>query len=92
MAPSLINVLYEWRNTDNTKDHLEVYEPSYQYQCGIKPLESFQINSVLWFGDDYDYGDDYDLDSMKESALIESWRKVWGEFFFKMISINKDED
>ena len=92
--PTLINVLYEWRNTDNTKDHLEVYEPSYQYQCGIKPLESFQINSVLWFGDDYDYdyGDDYDLDSMKESALIESWRKVWGEFFFKKISINKDED
>ena len=92
--PTLINVLYEWRNTDNTKDHLEVYEPSYQYQCGIKPLGSFQINSVLWFGDDYDYdyGDDYDLDSMKESALIESWRKVWGEFFFKKISINKDED
>lgn len=58
----------------------------------IHHIESFQINSVLWFGDDYDYGDDYDLDSMKESALIESWRKVWGEFFFKKISINKDED
>ena len=90
--PILIDVLYEWRNADNTKDCLHPYEPSYQHQLRIKPLESFQINSVLWFGDDYDYGDDYDLDSMKESALIESWRKVWGEFFFKKISINKDED
>ena len=88
--PTLINVLYEWRNTDNTKDHLEVYEPSYQYQCGIKPLGSFQINSVIWFESNSD--SDTDLYSVKKSALIESWRKVWGEFFFKKISINKDED
>ena len=78
--PTLINVLYEWRNTDNTKDHLEVYEPSYQYQCGIKPLGSFQINSVIWFEDDSDI--DSDLDSIKKSALIESWKKVFGEFSF----------
>ncbi len=78
--PTLINVLYEWRNTDNTKDHLEVYEPSYQYQCGIKPLGSFQINSVIWFESNSD--SDTDLYSVKKSALIESWRKVWGEFSF----------
>ena len=78
--PTLINVLYEWRNTDNTKDHLEVYEPSYQYQCGIKPLGSFQINSVIWFESNSD--SDTDLDSIKKSALIESWKKVFGEFSF----------
>ena len=88
--PTLINVLYEWRNTDNTKDHLEVYEPSYQYQCGIKPLGSFQINSVIWFESNSD--SDTDLYSVKKSALIESWRKVWGDFFFKKVNINKDED
>ena len=97
--PTLINVLYEWRNADNTKDCLHPYEPSYQHQLRIKPLESFQINSVIWFesdyGDDYDYdydhGDDYGY-SVKKSALIESWRKVWGDFFFKKVNINKDED
>ena len=78
--PTLINVLYEWRNTDNTKDHLEVYEPSYQYQCGIKPLGSFQINSVIWFESNSD--SDTDLYSVKKSALIESWKKVLGEFSF----------
>ena len=78
--PTLINVLYEWRNTDNTKDHLEVYEPSYQYQCGIKPLGSFQINSVIWFESNSD--SDTDLYSVKKSALIESWKKVFGEFSF----------
>jgi len=78
--PTLINVLYEWRNTDNTKDHLEVYEPSYQYQCGIKPLGSFQINSVIWFESNSD--SDNDLDSVKKSALIESWKKVFGEISF----------
>ena len=78
--PTLINVLYEWRNTDNTKDHLEVYEPSYQYQCGIKPLGSFQINSVIWFESNSD--SDTDLYSVKKSALIESWRKVFGEISF----------
>ena len=79
--PILINVLYEWRNADNIKDSLHPYEPSYSYQCGIKPLESFQINSVIWFG--------YGLDSVKKAALIDSWRKTWGEelkFYFLQAS------
>ena len=77
--PILINVLYEWRNADKVKDHLHPYEPSYLYQCGIKPLESFQINSVLWFEKDADFDTDtdYDLDSVKKSALMDSWRKTW---------------
>ena len=82
--PILIEVLYEWRNADNTKDCLHPYEPSYLYQCGIKPLESLQINSVLWFEEDTDY--DTDLDSVKKSALMDSWRKTWDnedlEFYF----------
>ena len=78
--PILINVLYEWRNTDNVKEHLDSMEPSYNYDRLIAPLSSFPINSVIWFEDDSDI--DSDLDSIKKSALIESWKKVFGEFSF----------
>ena len=79
--PILIDVLYEWRNADNVKEHLDSNEPSYNYDKHIAPLSSFPINSVIWFEDDSDI--DSDLDSIKKSALIESWKKVLGEFSFK---------
>ena len=78
--PILIDVLYEWRNADNVKEHLDSNEPSYNYDKLIAPLSSFPINSVIWFEDDSDI--DSDLDSIKKSALIESWKKVLGEFSF----------
>ena len=78
--PILIDVLYEWRNADNVKEHLDSNEPSYNYDKLIAPLSSFPINSVIWFEDDSDI--DSDLDSIKKSALIESWKKVFGEFSF----------
>ena len=78
--PILIEVLYEWRNVDNVKEHLDSNEPSYNYDKYIAPLSSFPINSVIWFEDDSDI--DSDLDSIKKSALIESWKKVLGEFSF----------
>ncbi|MBQ2907518.1 MAG: sialate O-acetylesterase [Bacteroidales bacterium] len=78
--PTLINVLYEWRNADNVKEHLDSNEPSYNYDKHIAPLSSFPINSVIWFEDDSDI--DSDLDSIKKSALVESWKKVFGEISF----------
>lgn len=78
--PILIDVLYEWRNADNVKEHLDSNEPSYNYDKLIAPLSSFPINSVILFEDDSDI--DSDLDSIKKSALIESWKKVLGEFSF----------
>ena len=78
--PILIDVLYEWRNADNVKEHLDSNEPSYNYDRLIAPLSSFPINSVIWFEDDSDI--DSDLDSIKKSALIESWKKVFGEISF----------
>lgn len=78
--PILIDVLYEWRNVDNAKEHLDSNEPSYNYDKLIAPLSSFPINSVIWFEDDSDI--DSDLDSIKKSALIESWKKVLGEISF----------
>ena len=76
--PLLIDVLYEWRNADNVKEYLDSNEPSYNYDKYIAPLSSFPINSVIWFEDDSDI--DSDLDSIKKSALIESWKKLLGEF------------
>ena len=78
--PLLIDVLYEWRNADNVKEYLDSNEPSYNYDKFIKPLTSFPINSVIWLEDDSDI--DSDLDSIKKSALIESWKKLLGEFSF----------
>ena len=78
--PILIDVLYEWRNADNVKEYLDSNEPSYNYDKLIAPLSSFPINSVIWFEDDSDI--DSDLDSIKKSALIESWKKVFGEISF----------
>ena len=78
--PILIDVLYEWRNADNVKEHLDSKEPSYNYDKYIAPLSSFPINSVIWFEDDTD--SNTDLDSIKKTALIESWKKVFGEFSF----------
>ena len=78
--PILIDVLYEWRNADNVKEYLDSNEPSYNYDKYIAPLSSFPINSVIWFEDDPDI--DSDLDSIKKSALIESWKKVFGEISF----------
>ena len=78
--PILIDVLYEWRNADNVKEHLDSNEPSYNYDKLIAPLSSFPINSVIWFEDDSDI--DSDLDSIKKSALIESWKKIFGEISF----------
>ncbi len=78
--PILIDVLYEWRNADNVKEHLDSKEPSYNYDRLIAPLSSFPINSVIWFEDDSDI--DSDLDSIKKSALIKSWKKVFGEISF----------
>ena len=78
--PILIDVLYEWRNADNVKEYLDSNEPSYNYDKYIAPLSSFPINSVIWFEDDTD--SNTDLDSIKKTALIESWKKVFGEFSF----------
>ena len=78
--PILIDVLYEWRNADNVKEHLDSNEPSYNYDKHIAPLSSFPINSVIWFEDDSDI--DSDLDSIKKSTLVESWKKVFGEISF----------
>lgn len=78
--PLLIDVLYEWRNVDNVKEHLDSNEPSYNYDKFIKPLTSFPINSVIWFEDDTD--SNTDLDSIKKTALIESWKNVFREFNF----------
>ena len=77
---TLIEALYEWRNADNIKDNLHPYEPSYLYQCGIKPLESFQINSAIWLTNDSAVFSD--SDSTKISAMIDSWGKAWGDFSF----------
>ena len=78
--PLLIDVLYEWRNADNVKEHLDSNEPSYNYDKLIAPLSSFPINSVIWLDGNSDV--DTDLDSIKKSALIESWKKMFGEISF----------
>ena len=81
--PTLLNILYEWRNKDKIMDNCHPYEPSYIYYRGFAPLSSFSIGSALWF---MKHSDD-DLESIKISALIDSWRRTWNNedlpFFIK---------
>lgn len=74
--PTLIDILYEWRNSSNTADHLHPYEPSYLHECGIKPISSFPIKSAIWFSKSAAIQDN-ELEEVKVSALIDSWRKTW---------------
>jgi sialate O-acetylesterase len=71
--PTLLNILYEWRNKDKIMDYCHPYEPSYIYHRGFAPLSSFTIGSAIWF---MKHSDD-DIESIKISALIDSWRKTW---------------
>ena len=71
---TLLNILYEWRNKDNILDYCHPYEPSYIYYRGIAPLSSFSIGSVIWYMKHYE---DSELEDIKMSALIDSWRKTW---------------
>ena len=71
--PTLLDILYEWRNTDKVMDYCHPYEPSYIYYRGIAPLSSFPIGSVICFMKNYDDN----IESIKISALIDSWRKTW---------------
>lgn len=73
--PTLLDILYEWRNTDKVMDYCHPYEPSYIYYRGIAPLSSFPIGSVICFMKNYDDN----IESIKISALIDSWRKLWND-------------
>ena len=73
--PTLLDILYEWRNTDKVMDYCHPYEPSYIYYRGIAPLSSFPIGSVICFMKNYDD----DIESIKILALIDSWRKLWND-------------
>ena len=72
--PSLLNILYEWRSKDNTLDYCHPYEPSYFYYRGITQLSSFSIGSVIWY---MKHSEVSELETIKMSALIESWQRTW---------------
>ena len=53
---------------------LSLLRHSYIYYRGIAPLSSFSIGSVIWYMKHYE---DSELEDIKMSALIDSWRKTW---------------
>ena len=72
--PTLLNILYEWRNKDKVMNYCHPHEPSYIYYRGIAPLSSFSIGSVIWF---MEHSNDTEFESIIMSAMIDSWRKTW---------------
>lgn len=72
--PTLLNILYEWRNKDKVMNYCHPHEPSYIYYREIAPLSSFSIGSVIWF---MEHSNDTEFESIIMSALIDSWRKTW---------------
>lgn len=72
--PTLLNILYEWRNKDKVMNYCHPHEPSYIYYREIAPLSSFSIGSVIWF---MEHSNDTEFESIIMSAMIDSWRKTW---------------
>ena len=72
--PTLLNILYEWRNKDKVMNYCHPHESSYIYHRGIAPLSSFSIGSVIWL---MEHPNDAEFEDIKMSALIDSWRKTW---------------
>jgi len=58
--------------------HRHPYEPTYLYDCGIRPLEGLRLRGILWY-----QGESNDerpkLYSQLFRALEESWRKAFGD-------------
>ena len=74
--PTLLNILYEWRNKDNILHYCHPYEPSYFYYRSIAQLSTLPIGSVIWY---MKHIDDTEFEYIKMSTLIDSWRKTWNK-------------
>ena len=67
------------RNATNDKQR-HPYEPCYNYETAIEPLTSFPIKGVIWYQGESN-AHNVELYHRLFPALVNSWRKKWGDAF-----------
>lgn len=103
--PVLVDELGDWKKSDmlqgwvreraalnikNTpfKSQRHPYEPCYLYMTGIAPLSAFPVSGFIWYQGESN-AHNAELHEVAFPALIESWRKTWGEtlpFYYVQLS------
>lgn len=93
--PRLVDLLLNWRNSDwimpwcreraaqnlakaNNPLQRHPYEPAYNYEAGIAPLANLPFCGVIWYQGESNTHN-LELYGTLFSALVESWRKLWGQ-------------
>ena len=103
--PVLIDEIGNWKNSDmlqgwvreraalnirNTpfERQRHPYEPCYLHMAGIRPLAGFPVKGFIWYQGESN-AHNAELHEVVFPALIESWRKTWGEtlpFYYVQLS------
>jgi len=95
--PVLVNELYNWSKSDfffswvreradtNLKNahsakQRHPFEPAYNFEAGMAPLTGFPIKGVLWYQGESN-AHNIGLHQTLFPALVQSWRKFWGQDF-----------
>lgn len=73
--------------------HRHPYEPSYLFAAGIRPLESYPIQGVIWYQGESNAHNTM-VHEMLFPTLVESWRENWDNpempfLFTQLSSINR---
>ena len=79
------------KRTDNLQRH--PYEPCYLYEAGIRTLEQYPIEGVIWYQGE---SNAHNMDAHKKlfRLLVESWRRNWQSpelpfYFVQLSSLNR---
>ncbi len=66
------------RNIGKSENKLQrhPYEPCYLYEAGIRPLEQFPLNGIIWYQGESN-AHNPDTHSKLFHLLVNSWRKNW---------------
>lgn len=105
----LVDILYNWTRNDMIQDWVREraalnmkkspvrnqrhpYEPCYLFETGIRPLADFPIKGVIWYQGESN-AHNVELHEAIFPALVQSWRKVWGEklpfYYTQLSSLNR---
>lgn len=68
------------------------YEPCYLYEAGIRPLEAYTINGVIWYQGESN-AHNAELHEKLFPLMIQSWRANWGAelpfYYVQLSSLNR---
>lgn len=105
----LVDILYDWTRNDMLQDWVRErsaqniknsplkhqrhpYEPCFLFETGVRPIADFQVKGVIWYQGESN-AHNVELHESIFPALVDSWRKVWGEqlpfYYTQLSSLNR---